>query len=135
MMATSGEKIIREWNEAWNAHEVERILSYLTDDIVFEDLGGARVMRGKVQMRKWIEETFHAFPDFRTDLTSLFAVGTQAASEWVARGTLKGEVFHLKPTGRSYSVRGASMMELRDGKIKRNTDYYDSAVMIKHLWL
>jgi steroid delta-isomerase-like uncharacterized protein len=134
-MTTKAEKMLQDWNEAWNAHEVERILSYFTDDIVFEDLGGARVMRGKGQMRTWIKETLSAFPDFRTDIKSLFVSGERAGSEWVASGTLKGQLHRLKPTDKSYSVRGASIMELRDGKIKRNVDYYDSATMIRQLFL
>jgi len=134
-MTTKAEKMLRDWNEAWNAHDVDRILSYFTDDMVFEDLGGARVIRGKAKMRTWINETLSAFPDFRTDLKSLFVKGKWAGSEWVASGSLRGKLHHLKPTGRSYSVRGASIMELRDGKIKRNVDYYDSAIMIRQLFL
>jgi steroid delta-isomerase-like uncharacterized protein len=135
LMTTKAEKMIRDWNEAWNAHEVEGVLSYFTDDIVFEDLGGTRVVRGKAKMRTWINETLSAFPDFRTDLKSLFVSGEWAGSEWVASGTLKGQLHHLNPTNKSYSVRGASIMELRDGKIKRNVDYYDSATMIRQLFL
>ena len=135
LVTTKAEKMLRDWNQSWNAHEVESILSYFTDDIVFEDLGGARVIRGKAQMRTWVNETLSAFPDFRTDLKSLFVSGRWAGSEWVASGTLKGRLHHLEPTGRSYSVRGASIMELRDGKIKRNTDFYDSATMIRQLFL
>lgn len=134
-MMTKAEKMIRDWNEAWNTHGVERILSYFTDDIVFEDLGGARVMRGKAEMRTWINETLTAFPDFRTDLKSLTVNGEWAGSEWVASGTFKGQLPRMKPTGKSYSVRGASMMELRDDKIRRNTDYYDSAAVIRQLFL
>ena len=134
-MTTKAAKMLQDWNEAWNAHDVEKILSDFTDDIVFEDLGGARVMSGKAQMRTWITETLSAFPDFRTDVKSLFVSGRWAGSEWVATGTLKGRLHHLKPTGKSYSVRGASITELRDGKIKRNVDYYDSAIMIRQLFL
>jgi steroid delta-isomerase-like uncharacterized protein len=135
LVTTKAEKMLQDWNEAWNAHEVERILSYFTDDVVFEDLGGARVMRGKATMTTWINETLSAFPDFRTDIKSLFVSGDWAGIEWVASGTLRGQLFHLKPTNRSYSVRGASIMELRDGKIKRNVDYYDSATMVRQLFL
>jgi steroid delta-isomerase-like uncharacterized protein len=134
-MTTKAEKMLQDWRGAWNTHEVERILSYVTDDIVYEDLGGARVMRGKAELRAWLNETFSAFPDFRVELKSLFVSGKWAGDEWVTSGTLKGELFHLMPTGKGYSVRGASIMELRGGKINRNTDYYDSATVIKQVWL
>jgi hypothetical protein len=40
-------------------------------------------------------------------------------------GTHAGEVPRTLPTGKSFSVRGASIEELRGGKISRHTDYYN----------
>jgi steroid delta-isomerase-like uncharacterized protein len=135
LMTTKAEKMIRDWRGVWNSHEVERILSYVTDDIVYQDLGGARVMRGKAELRTWLNETFSAFPDFKVDLKSLFVSGEWAGDEWITSGTLEGALLGMTVTAKSYTVRGASIMELRGGKIKRNTDYYDSATVIKQLWL
>lgn len=134
-MTAKVEKTARDWCEAWNSHEVDRILSYVTDDIVYEGLAGARVMSGIAEMRAYLNETFSAFPDFEIDLKSLFASGRWAGSEWIMSGTFKGELqfLGLKPTGKSFSVRGASITELRGAKVRRNTDYYDGAVFFRQI--
>ncbi len=134
-MATRVENVARDWCEAWNSHDVDRILSRVTDDIVYEGLAGARVMTGTAEMKAYLDETFSAFPDFRIDLKSLFASGKWAGSEWVMSGTFKGELqsVGLKPTGKSFSVRGASITELRGSRVRRNTDYYDGAVFFRQI--
>ena len=134
-MTTNVEKMIRDSIAAYNAHDIERFLSYCTDDIVYEALAGARVMHGKAEMRPYLGEVFSAFPDFKIDLTSAFASGKWAATEWIMSGTFKGvlQPLGLQPTGKSFSVRGASILELQDGKGRRNTDYYDSADFLRQI--
>jgi ketosteroid isomerase-like protein len=39
------------------------------------------------------------------------------------------------PTGKSFSVPGASIIELQAGKIKRETLYWDSATFLRQLGL
>jgi len=132
-MTTKLEKMYRNLYEAWNTHDIEKILAYLTDDIAYEDMVAARVMHGKAELRIFIMETFTAFPDFKLDLESFFASGDWIGAEWVMSGTFKGEAFGLKPTGKSFSVRGASITELRGDKVKRNTDYYDGITLMRQM--
>ena len=50
-------------------------------------------------------------------------------------GTFKGvlQPLGLQPTGKSFSVRGASVLELQGSKGRRNTDYYDSADFLRQI--
>ena len=132
-MATKPEKLNQDYIQAWNTHDVEKVLSHFTDDIVYEDMVLAKVMRGKAELRTFATDTFTAFPDFKIDLKFFFVSGEWAGSEWVMSGTSKGEAFGQKPTGKSFSVRGASITELRGDKIRRNTDYYDGATFLRQI--
>jgi ketosteroid isomerase-like protein len=38
-------------------------------------------------------------------------------------------------TGKKFSVRGVSVIEVREGKIFRNLDFYDSATIMRQLGL
>jgi len=134
-MTTKLEKMYRDCCQAWNTHEVEKILPYHTDDTVYEDTVAARVMHGKAELRTFITETFTAFPDFKIDIKAFFVSGEWAGAEWVMSGTFKGEGFGLKPTGKSFSVRGATIIELRGDKMKRNTDYYDGVTFLRQIGL
>jgi ketosteroid isomerase-like protein len=51
--------------------------------------------------------------------------------EWMFSGTDK-DVFK---TGEKFSVRGVSVIDMRDGKIFRNVDYYDVATVMRQVGL
>jgi len=51
--------------------------------------------------------------------------------EWVFTGTDKG----LYKTGKRFSVRGVSVIDLRGGKISRNLDFYDAASIMRQVGL
>jgi steroid delta-isomerase-like uncharacterized protein len=134
-MTTKVEKMYRDWYEAWNTHDIEKILPYVTDDTVYEATVAGRVMHGKAELRAYITDSFNAFPDFKIDLKAFFVSGEWIGAEWVMSGTFKGvlQPFGLKPTGKSFSVRGATITELRGDKLKRNTDYYDGAAFLRQI--
>ncbi len=46
------------------------------------------------------------------------------AAEWVMSGTHTGKSPELPPTGKKFSLIGSSIMQIRDGKISRQTDYW-----------
>jgi ketosteroid isomerase-like protein len=57
------------------------------------------------------------------EILSLFIADNWVGSEWVMTGTAS--------TGKRFSTQGASISELQEGKIKRNTDYYDPASFLE----
>jgi steroid delta-isomerase-like uncharacterized protein len=69
------------------------------------------------------------------EVTSRFASGTQGGVEWVMRGTHRGDLPGMPATGKQVEVRGASILEFADGKIRRCSDYWDMATFLKQLGL
>jgi steroid delta-isomerase-like uncharacterized protein len=53
--------------------------------------------------------------------------------EWTMAGTHQGDLPGLPATGRRFSLRGSAIVELRQGKIKRLTDYWDMATFMKQI--
>jgi steroid delta-isomerase-like uncharacterized protein len=134
---TKMEKMYQDCVGAWNSHQVDKLLSYVTDDIVYEDVPMAKVARGRAEMKALVTEMFATFPDFKLETKSLLASGDRAAAEWVMTGTFLGEIKSagLKPTGKSFSVRGVSMFELNGEKVRRETDYYDGVTFLRQIGL
>lgn len=127
------EKMFREYLATWSTHDVEKMASFFTDDCVYENLASGQVYRGKDSLKAWAKMTFAMIPDFKVDARSLFASGDWLACEWVMTGTQTGEARGLPATGKSFKVRGSTIVELRDGKILRNADYWDSATWMRQL--
>lgn len=51
--------------------------------------------------------------------------------EWVWSGTDKG----LLKTGKNFSVRGVSIIEVRRGKVSRYKEFYDFSTVLRQLGL
>ena len=128
-------KMLMDYVAAWNSGDAEKVASFLTDDCVFENLGGEHVHRGKEGVKAWATGVLASIPDFKLEVKSLFVAGDWVGCEWVETGTQTGAMGNQPPTGKSFSVRGASILELQEGKIRRETLYWDSATFLRQLGL
>lgn len=94
-------------------------------------------MAGFVVREGWAgfiaQACFDAIPDFKLDVTSIIASGDLLAFEWVMNGTLTGSSPDLPATGKKFSVQGSTIIQLKDGKIQRNTDYWDLATFLRQV--
>lgn len=136
MATTDVEVVLDGWATAWSSHDAERVLALFTDDCVYEDVTFGVVTRGREELRAFVNGAFAAVPDFTFRLTSRFVAGQWAGMEWVMSGTHEGDFPGLPATGKRFSsIRGATIVELRGSKIRRNADYWDAATFMKQVGL
>jgi steroid delta-isomerase-like uncharacterized protein len=89
-----------------------------------------------LQHNRFVSRAFAAIPDFKYGVTSRFAASQWAVIEWVMSGTHTGDFPGMPATGKRFSsVRGASILELEAGKIRRESDYWDTATFKKQVGL
>jgi len=82
-------QIVKNFVDAINEQNVDRICSLMTDDHKFIDSHGNEVV-GKDQMRTaWIGY-FHLFPDYKIEITDSFFNGNTVAMFGFAEGTFQG---------------------------------------------
>jgi steroid delta-isomerase-like uncharacterized protein len=129
------DRMLEDWAAAWSLHDVDRLLALCSDDCVYEDVTMGAVSRGKAEVKSFASAVFAAFPDFEIRLMSGFTAGNWAGAEWTMSGTHKGDLPGLPASGKSFTVRGATICELKAGKIKRNSDYWDMAAFLKQTGL
>jgi hypothetical protein len=106
-----------DWVDAWNAHDLERILSHyedealLTSPVALKLLNGDGTVRGKAALRAYFLRGLEAYPNLRFDLVDTL---------W---GTETIVVFYIN------NVRGnktAEVMQINsEGKIRRVWANYD----------
>jgi steroid delta-isomerase-like uncharacterized protein/uncharacterized protein (TIGR02118 family) len=119
----------------WSAHDMNRLVTLFTEDVVYEDVTMGVVNRGLAQFRAFGEAFFSAFPDVTFEATSSSANGSTGGSEWIMRGTHKGDLPGMPATGKRMEVRGSSIFEFEGEKIRRCSDYWDMATFLKQLGL
>jgi len=124
-----GAAVAAKWIAAWNSHNPDKMLSLFTDDIVYEDVAFGEVSHGSTELRKFAASEFEGVPDLELKLLRANIHDGHGTIEWIFSGTDK-DVFK---TGKKFSVRGVSVIDMRDDKIFRNLDFYDSATLMRQV--
>ncbi len=121
--------LVQKSFEAWSAHDADKVVSFYTDDVVYEDVTFGMVARGSADLRKMVSGFFASVPDMKLEGVSCSADRKGGSVEWIFSGTDTG----LYKTGKKFSVRGASRFEMRGGKFSSNKDFYDSATIMRQV--
>jgi steroid delta-isomerase-like uncharacterized protein len=130
------EKWVQGEDAAWASRDVEKILSFYADDVIYEDLAMGKVNHGKEELRAFIKPMLARCPNLKVEMKSFFASGDHLCIQVVLSGTQTGNVPGLPPaTGKSFSVRCAHIIELQGDKAGRATDYYDWTTVMRQLGL
>jgi steroid delta-isomerase-like uncharacterized protein len=111
-------RLLSSYEAAWSAHDAEKVAAYFTDDAVYEDVTLGELHRGRSAIKAFAQGTFDVLPGYAIKPQSIVVGNGSAAVEWVMSGT-------YRETGKSFSVRGVSVMQFENGKIRRNSDYWN----------
>jgi uncharacterized protein len=111
------EDVIDAYNEAWNKHDLDGIVSLHAPDMVFENWNAGERAEGD-QVRAHIGEIFENWPDLRFTGRSLYVGEDFVVQEWTAYAT--------HPNGTELSWEGVDIFPFRNGKILRK-DVYSNA--------
>ena len=107
-MMPNPDEFARAWSEAWNAHDLERILAHYTDDFDFTSPYIVRLMgeptgalKGKDRIREYWRRGLERLPDLHFKHVSTCAgVDSIAIHYQGAEGKQAIEVFFFAPDGR-----------------------------------
>ena len=105
-MATDAEKLAKDYIAAINSQDVDKVLSFFTDDCVYEDVAVGKVNRGKQELKAFVTGWYVFSRDLKFELTSQFSAGDWGATEWIMSGTHTGDVLGIPSTNKRFSVRG-----------------------------
>jgi steroid delta-isomerase-like uncharacterized protein len=114
---------------AWNAHDLDKVVAAYSDDIVYEDVPFGPLNSGPVEFRAWAALCFSIIGDYKIEAVNTSIENGHGVVEWIWSGVDKDWF----KTGKPFSVRGVSVIEVRDGKISRNKDYYDGAALLRQV--
>jgi steroid delta-isomerase-like uncharacterized protein len=105
--------LLDQFAQAWNRHDVEALMSMMTEDGVYEASAGPSAngerFAGKDAVRAAFQSIFDRFPDAHWGGARHFVSGNRGLSEWTFTGTTKD--------GARVEVDGCDVFTFRDGKI------------------
>ena len=98
----------QEWVDAWNSHDLERILTHYEDEVVLSSpvalklLNGDGTVRGKAALREYFLLGIQAYPNLRFDLIDTLWGTETIVIHYVnnVRGSETAEVMLLNRAGK-----------------------------------
>ncbi len=116
---------IRAYYDAFNAGDMDRFLSLLTDDVAHDINQGAR-QTGKEAFAKFMDHMNRCYREQLTDMVVMVNEdGTRGAAEFIVNGTYLATDEGLpEANGQTYRLPAGAFFEIRDGKVARISNYY-----------
>lgn len=112
-------KVLQAFTDAFNRHDIDALMSFMTDDCVFEAAAGLDVCgtryEGLEQVRAGFLEVFETFPDGHWGGDRHFVYADRGVSEWTFTGT--------RTDGTRVEVNGCDLFTFRDDKISFKNSY------------
>jgi steroid delta-isomerase-like uncharacterized protein len=139
---TTGPSDLREaigaYNEAWNDHDLDAIMSMHAPGMVFANHTAGESASGD-DVRDHIAAIFGSWPDLRFETRRLYVRENLVVQEWTAKAThtetmRRGEIV-AEPTGRTIEWVGLDVIPYEEGLIRRKDVYSDSVSILRQLGL
>jgi steroid delta-isomerase-like uncharacterized protein len=126
------ESIVKEHMDSENRHEFDATLDTFHHPR-YELIGTGEVYDGAEEVARYFEETRRAFPDQRNELLALHHADDGVLVEAVIRGTHKGPLRSLPPTGREFELPILAFFVFEDDKLVCERVYFDQATVLRQL--
>ncbi len=135
---TALEETIGRYNDAWNAHDLDAIMSMHAPDMVFENHTAGESAEGEAA-RGHIGAIFETWPDINFTPRRLYVRDGLVVQEWTASATHASEMRRgdliAEPTGKTIEWNGMDVIPFEDGLVKRKDVYSDSVSILRQVGL
>lgn len=77
--------------------------------------------------------SLNAFPDLSYEIKQMYQSGNVVITEFIIRGTHQGEMLGIGATNRQIAVPACNVIEIREGRIYSEREYYDKVYLMQQL--
>ena len=106
-------KDLESYAAAWNNHDIDTIMSFMTEDCIFETGGGSEKygtrIEGYENVKKRFIEVWTDLPDVSFENGQHFSQGDRGCSEWTFTAT--------RPDGSKMEMNGCDLFTFKNNKI------------------
>jgi steroid delta-isomerase-like uncharacterized protein len=90
-------------------------------------------VHGPEEYKQFITMYRTAFPDLHMTIEDQIAEGNKVVNRWTSRGTHKGDLMGIPPTGKQTTVMGMYVARIIGGKIVEEWGNFDALGMMQQL--
>jgi steroid delta-isomerase-like uncharacterized protein len=128
------EEIVREHMESENRHQFDVTMATFHHPR-YEIVPTGEVYDGSEEVQGYFEASREAFPDQRNELVSLHHADDAVIVEFDLRGTHRGPLRGIPPTGKDFTCRTVAFFLFEDDRLVCERVYFDAATILRQLGL
>jgi steroid delta-isomerase-like uncharacterized protein len=134
-MSAANKELTRRFTELFSTGDEALAEEILGPDAVFHGTTGDGELRGIDEMKAFVAGYRRAFPDARSTVEDQVAEEDKVVTRWRARGTHRGELGPIAPTGREFEIDGVTIERIASGKIAEVWVARDELGLLRQLGL
>ena len=133
-MSEHNKAIVRRlFEELWNKGNLSLADELLAPNYAHYDPSTPDVGRGPESEKKRATLYRTAFPDLRLTIEDIIAEGETVMARWSCRGTHKGDLSGIAPTGKQFNISGVTIARLSNGKMAEGWVNWDALGLMQQL--
>jgi steroid delta-isomerase-like uncharacterized protein len=132
---SEGNKFVirRSFEELWNKGNLSLADELFTPNYEHHDPSSPDFGRGPESEKKRAALYRTAFPDLQLTIEDIIAEGQTAMVRWSCRGTHKGDLSGIAPTGKQVTISGVSIARFTNGKMVEGWVNWDALGLMQQL--
>jgi len=133
-MSENNKVVVRRLlDEVWNKGNLSLVDELFTPNFEFHDASTPDLGRGPESEKKRVTLYRNAFPDLRLTIEDMIAEGETVVTRWTCRGTHKGDLSGIAPTGKQITISGITVGRFANGKIAQGYANWDALGLMQQL--
>lgn len=121
------EQRIRQLMEIWETGDTSQLAHIATPDVVYDDVPNGERFVGIDGVRGYVGHVHSWAAQIEIIVSGVHSSSDAAVAEWMMKGVQDRPIPGRVPvaTNRPFELKGATLIELREGRIARAADYID----------
>jgi len=133
-MSEQNKVIVRRlFEELWNKGNLSVADQLFSPNYAHHDPSTPDFGRGPESERKRATLYRTAFPDLQLTIEDIIAEGETVMARWSCRGTHKGDLSGISPTGKQFTISGVTIARLTNGKLAEGYVNWDALGLMQQL--
>ena len=135
-MAPEDNKVLvrRMFEEVWTQGNIDAADQFFAPNyIIHNPADPSAQQRGPESVKQFVTAARTAFPDILISVEEIITEGEKVATRYTWRGTQKGPLWNIPPTGRQVMVTGILISRLVDGRFAEDWGVVDMLGLVNQL--
>lgn len=133
-MTLAAREVEREYRELWNGDYSKLDVVAESVDLSVPSMSDGEI-HGRDEFEAYLRELRTGFPDWHVTVDEILATDELVMKEWTVTATHEGEYSGIQPTNREIEMSGMAKIVIENGKVQRDTLYYNFQELLEQLGL